>query len=292
MNRPIKNRTIMKQFKNDGNLTLALMAESYGMPEDEFIEAIKKVCGKENFADLQKLNNKRLKAGKGRPEIIEQEDETMKARVRKDLKEQKANIQEVIGRETAKEEIAMTKENNIEKLQERLQVVSTIISTVDGQLEALNAMQEATRTELAELEEQLNSLRLEEAGRATEIQEKQVELENAKAEQVQLQEKIDSLTMVILIAPRYKGGKNSKTIRMVSTKMREGVEVEKVPQEEWVSNPTWEALVNSGHKDRDLFEEDFQFVQLVLKYQLAGKKFELRCNETIKNMIRFEGGEV
>lgn len=291
MNRPIlKNRTIMKQFKNDSRLTLALMAENYGMPEDEFLEAIKKVCGKENFADLQKLNQKRIKAGKGRPEIIEQEDETMKARIKKDLLEQKENVKVTV--KTAKEENTMTKENTVEKLQERLQIVSGIISTVEGEVEALNALQEATKIQITELEQQLAELKAEEADQAVSLQEKQAELENAHAERTQLQAELDSLTMVILIAPRYKGGKISKTIKMISSKGRDGIIEEKVPQEEWVSKPTWESFVNSGHKERECYEEDFEFVQLVLKYQCEGKKFELRANETIKNMIRFEGGEV
>lgn len=280
----------MKQFKNDSRLTLALMAENYGMPEDEFLEAIKKVCGKENFADLQKLNQKRIKAGKGRPEIIEQEDETMKARIKKDLLEQKENVKVTV--KTAKEENTMTKENTVEKLQERLQIVSGIISTVEGEVEALNALQEATKIQITELEQQLAELKAEEADQAVSLQEKQAELENAHAERTQLQAELDSLTMVILIAPRYKGGKISKTIKMISSKGRDGIIEEKVPQEEWVSKPTWESFVNSGHKERECYEEDFEFVQLVLKYQCEGKKFELRANETIKNMIRFEGGEV
>lgn len=291
MNRPIlKNRTIMKQFKNDSRLTLALMAENYGMPEDEFLEAIKKVCGKENFADLQKLNQKRIKAGKGRPEIIEQEDETMKARIKKDLLEQKANVKVTV--KTSKEENTMAKENTVEKLQERLQIVSGIISTVEGEVEALNALQEATKIQITELEQQLAELRAEEADQAVSLQEKQAELENAHAERTQLQAELESLTMVILIAPRYKGGNHKTNLQMISTKGRDGIKEEKVPQEEWVSKPTWESFVNSGHKDRECFEEDFEFVQLVLKYQCEGKKFELKANDNVKNMIRFEGGEV
>jgi phosphopantetheine adenylyltransferase len=291
--RVIKNRTIMKQFKNDSNLTLTKMAENYGMSEEEFLEAIKRVCGKENFSQLQRINAKRIKAGKGKPEIIKDEDEAMKATVGKELIAQKESIKQqmaTVNNDTPKEDSNM--EKNVEKLQERLQEVNAIISTITGQIEANTAIYESITAELADLEQRVNSLRLEEAEKSVEIQEKQAQLDNAKAEVIQIQNEIDALTKVILIAPRYKGGKVSKTLRMVSTKGREGIEVEKVPKEEWISKPTWDAFVNSGHKDRDSFEEDFEFVQLVLKYQVEGKKFELRANDTIKSMINFEGGEV
>lgn len=295
MNRPIlKNRTIMKQFKNDGNLTLDLMAENYGMEYEEFMEQVKKVVGRENFSDLQKLNSKRVKAGKGKPVITSTskgEDDEMKARVRKDLLEQKENAQtaEATKPETKKEE---TMANSIETLQNKLQVVSTLISTVEGEISALNGLQMATKAQIVELQQELSKLKTEETEQAVSLQEKEAQLENAKAEKEQPQNELDKLTIVVLIAPRYKGGSRSKEMKMISTKGRDGIEEQKVPKEEWISKPTWEAFVNSGHRERELFEEDFEFVQLVLKYQLDGKKFELKANENIKNMIRFEGGEV
>ena len=292
MNRPIlKTRTILNQFKRNEKMTLELMAVKYGMEYADFLDQVKKVVGRENFSDMESLNAKRLKAGKGKPAIIATEEDTiMKARLRNNLLEQKASIQSITIPETAKEENEMS--SNIKKLQDKMQAVTTIISTVSGQLKDLNAKHETTRTLLSEVEQKLNSLRLEEVEQELEIQEKNAELENAKAEKAQLQSELDKLTLVVLIAPRYKGGSRSKEMKMVSTKGRDGIEEQRVPKEEWISKPTWEAFVNSGHRERELFEEDFEFVQLVLKYQCEGKKFVLRANETIRKMIAFEGGEV
>lgn len=296
MNRPIlKNRTIMKQFKNDASMTLDIMAENYGMPLDEFLENVKRVCGRENFADLQKLNNKRLKAGKGKPIIInpEEEDEEMKAMIREDLKRQKEERIANTKIKSTKEDKPM--EKNVEKLQERLEVVTTIVSSIDSQLVTLNAIQEATQIELAELEQKVNTLKQEQAERSIEIQKKMSELENTKAEQAQLQKELDCLTKVILIAPKY-WGKLPNNRKMISSVARgndsEGVKVEKVPKEEWLSQPSIEKMMVSGYDSLEKYLEAFEFVQLVLKYQLDGKPYELKAQEKIVEMIKAEGGEV
>lgn len=282
--RPVlKTKTIMNQFKRNGDLTLATMADNYGMPEEEFLVAIKKVVGKENFSDLEKLNYKRLKAGKGKPVVTSKgDDDEVKAMVRKDLLEQKENNAQTEETET----------NKVETLQKKLQITNTLISTIEGELQALNGLQMATKAQIVELQQELSKLKAEETEQAVSLQEKEAQLENAKAEKEQLQNELDKLTIVVLIAPRYKGGSRSKEMKMVSTKGRDGIEEQRVPKEEWISKPTWEAFVNSQHRERELFEEDFEFVQLVLKYQLEGKKFELKANETLRRMIAFEGGEV
>ncbi len=282
--RPVlKTKTIMNQFKRNGDLTLATMADNYGMPEEEFLVAIKKVVGKENFSDLEKLNYKRLKAGKGKPVVTSKgDDDEVKAMVRKDLLEQKENNAQTEETET----------NKVETLQKKLQITNTLISTIEGELQALNGLQMDTRLKIEEIQKQITKLKAEEAEQAVTLQEKEGKLENAKAEKDQLQSELDKLTKVILIAPRYKGGSHSKDIKMISSKGRDGIKEQKVPKEEWISKPTWEAFVNSQHRERELFEEDFEFVQLVLKYQLEGKKFELKANEAVRKMIAFEGGEV
>lgn len=296
--RPIlKTRTIMNRFKKDGNLTLNLMAESYGMEEAEFLEVVKKVVGKENFTDLLKLNTKRLKAGKGKPVIIsDEEDDDMKARVRQDIIKQKERVQgQAMTKsksETSKEENNTNEVNNLEKLQERLTAVDAIIKSVEGQIDILSIEQEETKQRIADTLQALSELRTEEAEQDVTMQEKFSELEEVMEEKRQLKEKIDKLTVTILIAPGY-AGLLSKKRKAVSTCPREGVEVERIPKEEWITGePTLEKMINSGFDSLGKFMEAYEFVQLVLKYQATDKHYELRCSERIKEMIIAEGGEV
>ncbi|MBR0491003.1 MAG: hypothetical protein IJJ82_03030 [Clostridia bacterium] len=301
--RPVlKTKTIMNQFKRNGDLTLAAMADNYGMPEEEFLEAIKGVVGKENYSDLQRMNSKRLKAGKGKPAITtEEDDDEMKARVRKDLLEKKeAMVREDLQERSETEKSQKIKEdtpkelNNVEKLQEKMQNVTTIISTITEQLEDLNSSRENIRCQIEELTSKVNSLRLDEALQDEEYREKQAELENAKEEQTQLQKELDSLTKVILIAPQY-GGKipTSRTVISIMSRGKNSeIIVERVPKEEWMSQPSIDKMMEAGYDSLEKYLEAFEFVQLVLKYQILGKKYELRCPEKITNMIKAEGGEV
>lgn len=294
LTKPIKTRTVLKSYKADENLTLDLLAKEYGMEDniEKFIELLRKAVGNENFADLQRINAKRLKKGKGSPVVLDdlKEDTKVKARIIKDIKSQANAIDN-----TSKEEKTMT---NIEKLTTELHNLNIQIQITDEQFQTVMALlndalqnAEAIREEIRLKQEELIAVESEATNYQAEKENHERELADLLDKKASLEEEVKLLSHTFIITPKFRGKVKEGRNYVSTVESVQGVEVKRevIPETNWLTKPSIEAMVAAGYDSYNEFIEAFAFVQLVLSYKLQNKPYELICNnQKIQKLIDFE----
>ena len=303
LSKPLKTRTVLKNFKNDESQTFETLAQEYGMAEnfEKFMELLHKVVGNENFSDMERINSKRIKKGKVNP-IINKEDNIMKARII-DNSQKNNNIKTVIindlqekakvistQNDNNKEENTM--ERTIEMIREALENTNNLMDLVISQRDtALALLDDAyvsvakqkevvaeIRIKLDEAEKELIALESEVTDNQAEVSARETELQELQEKKAALEEELRSKETVILFAPG-KGGKIAQNMHYVSTYERQGVTLEKIPSSEWAFNWSMDQLQEKaakyGYTDFNRLYQDMEFAQLVIYYRLNNKPFEL-----------------
>ena len=281
LTKPIKTRTVLKSYKADENLTLDLLAKEYGMEDnmEKFIELLHKAVGNENFADLQRINAKRLKKGKGSPVVLDdlKEDTKVKARIIKDIKSQ-ANA--IDNNETSKEEKTMTIEQitaEISNLNIQIQITDEQFQTVMALLNDALQNAEAIREEIRLKQEELIAVESEAPNYQAEKENHERELADLLDKKASLEEEVKLLSHTFIITPKFRGKVKEGRNYVSTVESVQGVEVkqEVIPETNWLTKPSIEAMVAAGYDSYNEFIEAFAFVQLVLNYKLQNKPYEL-----------------
>lgn len=296
--KPIKTRTVLKNFKNDEGQTFETLAKEYGMENNisRFIELLHKAVGNENFSDMEKINARRLKKGKS-PVILNdmKEENPMKARIIEDLKEKAktTTTSEEIATETANKE-ETTMERTPEKIKEELTNLESIIKYTASMRDTMQVLLDSAikavddqRIIVKELEEKFNAEQNKLIDLESEVNDDNVQLSAHEKEladlydqKEELEQELKSMTVVYLLAPKIQGkikeGRNY--VSTVDTVQNINVKCEAIMDTDWVSKPSLEEMVAVGYDSYTEYMEAFAFVQLVMSYKLNNKPFELVCN--------------
>lgn len=308
LSKPLKTRTVLKNFKNDESQTFETLAQEYGMAEnfEKFMELLHKVVGNENFSDMERINSKRIKKGKANP-IINKEDHIMKARIINSVNENtgmKTRIindlqakAEMIAAEIAAEnantvEVVAKKERTLEVIKEEIlnvekRINDTILQRNDAskQLEVLNEIITQHELTITKLYKEIDDTKKMIKKFSSQVDEQKAKVETCENqisklndEKAALEEELRSKETVILFAPG-KGGKIAQNMHYVSTYERQGVTLEKIPSSGWAFNWSMDQLQEKaakyGYTDFNRLYQDMEFAQLVIYYRLNNKPFEL-----------------
>lgn len=300
LSKPLKTRTVLKNFKADENLTFEALAEDYGMVEqmDKFLELLHKTVGNDNFSDMERINAKRLKRGKGCPVIIDmKENDTMKAKIITDLKSKAQTVVTTTETKTNEEEKTM-KENNNDRTKEMIQsdlanieelikltisqrdTVQALLDDITNQVCEQKALVDKLSNELETAKQTLVGIESEMTDNTAQLNSFEDELTDLFARKKSLEEELVAKEKVYLLAPGMKGGKLSPNKTYISTtEKRQGVKFVRIPSEDWAFNwPTNELMAKAakyGYTDFNRLFEDIEFAQLVIYYRLNNKPFEL-----------------